>query len=68
MKKLKSKEDFGIKTKNFFEAVTQNIPNTKHEEARRFFLKSTSTRVAVLYIMTNYFEEKRLQHLISIVL
>ena len=59
MKKLKSKEDFGIKTKNVFIAVTQNIPNTKHEEARRFFLKSTSTRVAVLYIMTNYFEEKK---------
>jgi hypothetical protein len=60
MKKLKTKSDFGIKTKNIFEAVTQNVPDPEHEAARKFFLKSTSTRVAILYIMTNYFEDKML--------
>ena len=60
MKKLKTKKDFGIKTRNVFEAVTQNVPDPDHEAARKFFLKSTSTRVAILYIMTHYFEDNML--------
>jgi len=27
MKELKTKKDFGIKTRNVFEAVTQNVPD-----------------------------------------
>lgn len=60
MKELKTKKDFGIKTRNVFEAVTQNVPDPEHEAARKFFLKSTSTRVAILYIMTHYFEDNML--------
>jgi hypothetical protein len=60
MKKLKTRKDFGIKTRNVFEAVTQNVTDSEHEAARRFFLKSTSTRVAVLYIMSNYFEDNKI--------
>jgi hypothetical protein len=60
MKELKTKTDFGIKTRNVFEAVTQNVPDPEHEAARKFFLKSTSTRVAILYIMTHYFEDNML--------
>jgi len=60
MKKLKTKKDFGLKTRNIFEAVTLNNPDEKHEAARRYFLKSASTRVCILFIMANYFEDKKL--------
>tara|TARA_S200000501_G_C20837078_1_gene749854 strand:- start:40 stop:477 length:438 start_codon:yes stop_codon:yes gene_type:complete len=60
MKTLASKADFGERTKNIFEAMTQNIPDSNHEEARKFFLKSTSTRSAAFYIMTNYFERNKI--------
>ena len=60
MKQLKTKADFGIKTRNVFEAVTQNVPDPHQQAARKFFLKSTSTRVAILYIMTHYFEDNML--------
>ncbi len=59
MKKLKSKEDFAVKTKNIFNALTQHVPDSKHEQARRFFLKSVSTRIAILLIMSNFFEDKK---------
>ena len=60
MKKMKTRKDFGEKTRNIFDAVTKNVPDYYHEEARRFFLKSTSTRVAVLFIMLNYFDDKKI--------
>ena len=60
MKKLKTKEDFGLKTRNIYEAVTLNNPEKNHEEARRYFLQTASTRVCILFIMTNYFEDKKL--------
>ena len=60
VKKLKTKKDFGLKTRNIFEAVTLNNPDEKHEAARRYFLQSASTRVCILFIMTNYFEDKKL--------
>ena len=63
MKKLKSKEDFAVKTKNIFNALTQHVPDSKHEQARRFFLKSVSTRIAILLIMSNFLKIKKLQPL-----
>ena len=56
MKKLMTRKDFGGKTKSIYAAITQNMPSSKHEEARRFFLQSTTTRVTILYIMSNFFD------------
>ena len=58
MKKLKTRKDFGRKTSSIYSAITQNMPSSKHEEARRFFLQSTTTRVTILYIMSNFLEGK----------
>ena len=58
MKKLKTRKDFGEKTNSIYDAITQNMPTSEHEEARRFFLQSTTTRVTVLYIMSNFFNGK----------
>ena len=59
MKKLKTRKDFGEKTSSIYGALTQNMPTSEHEEARRFFLQSTTTRVTVLFIMSNFFDEKK---------
>ena len=58
MKKLKTRKDFGKKTNSIYEAITRNMPTPEHEEARRFFLQSTTTRVTILFIMKNFFERK----------
>jgi hypothetical protein len=58
MKKLKSKKDFGKKTSLIYDAVTKHMPIEEHEDARRFFLQSTTTRVTILYIMSNFFDKK----------
>ena len=58
MKKLKTRKDFGGKTSSIYAAITQNMPSSKHEDARRFFLQSTTTRVTILYIMSNFFDGK----------
>ena len=58
MKKLKTRKDFGEKTNSIYEAITQNMPTSEHEEARRFFLQSVTTRVTCLYIMSNFFNNK----------
>ena len=58
MKKLKTKKDFGDKTSSIYGALTQHMPSSDHEDARRFFLQSTTTRVTILYIMSNFFNEK----------
>ena len=60
MKKLKTRKDFGEKTSSIYNALTQNMPTSDHEAARRFFLQSTTTRVTVLYIMSNFFDEKNI--------
>ena len=62
MKKLKTRKDFGEKTNSIYDAITQNMPTSEHEEARRFFLQSTTTRVTVLYIMSNFLMANILQH------
>ena len=58
MKNLKTRKDFWKKTNSIYEAITRNMPTPEQEEARRFFLQSTTTRVTILYIMTNFFEGK----------
>ena len=58
MKKLKTRKDFGGKTNSIYAAITQNMPSSDHEEARRFFLQSTTTRVTILYIMSSFFDRK----------
>ena len=40
MKKLVSKHDFAEKTKNILDAITNDVPSPKYEEAKKFFLKS----------------------------
>ena len=60
MKKLKTRKDFGEKTSSIYAALTQHMPSSDHEEARRFFLQSTTTRVTILYIMSNFFDGKSL--------
>ena len=60
MKKLKTRKDFGEKTRSIYGALTQNMPTSNHEEARRFFLKSTTTRVTILFIMSNFFDERKI--------
>jgi len=60
MKKLKTRKDFGEKTSSIYNALTQHMPTSDHEAARRFFLQSTTTRVTVLYIMSNFFDEKNI--------
>jgi hypothetical protein len=34
--------------------------STEHENARKFFLQSTTTRISIVYIMKNFFENKRI--------
>jgi hypothetical protein len=34
------------------------MPSSEHEDARRFFLQSTTTRVTILFIMSNFFDKK----------
>jgi hypothetical protein len=58
MKKLKSRKDFGEKTSSIYGALTQHMPSSEHEDARRFFLQSTTTRVTILFIMSNFFDKK----------
>ena len=58
MKKLKTRKDFGEKSSSIYAALTQHMPSSEHEEARRFFLQSTTTRVTILYIMSNFFDRK----------
>jgi len=58
MKKLKTRKDFGEKTSSIYAAITQHMPSKEHEEARRFFLQSTTTRITNLYIMSNFFDGK----------
>ena len=60
MKKLVSKHDFAEKTKNILDAITKEVPSPKYEEAKKFFLKSVSTNIAMLYIMQNFFEDKKI--------
>ena len=60
MKKLKTRNDFGRKTSSIYDAITQNMPTSEHEEARRFFLQSATTRVTILYIMSNFFNGKQI--------
>ena len=63
MKKLRTRKDFGEKTSSIYAALTQHMPTSEHEETRRFFLQSTTTRVTVLYIMSNFFDGKSLNQL-----
>jgi hypothetical protein len=60
MRKLKTKKDFAKKTSSIYNAITQHMPSSEHEEARRFFLQSATTRVTILYIMSNFFDRKLL--------
>ena len=60
MKKLKTRKDFGEKTSSIYGALTQNMPTSDHEEARRFFLQSTTTRITILFIMSNFFNKKNI--------
>ncbi len=60
MKKLKTRKDFAAKTNSIYAAITQNMPSSDHEEARRFFLQSTTTRISILYIMSNFFDHKHI--------
>ena len=57
MKKLKTKQDCALKTKNLFNAITASEGNPEHEAAKNFFLKSVQTRVAMLYIMKKFLED-----------
>lgn len=55
---LKNRSDFLRKTSSIYEALSLNMPSTEHEDARKFFLQSTTTRIAICYIMKNFFEYK----------
>jgi hypothetical protein len=55
---LKNRNDFLRKTSSIYEALSLNMPSTEHEDARKFFLQSTTTRIAIVYIMKNFFEYK----------
>lgn len=58
MKKIITKKDCSLKTRNIFNAITASEVNPDHEAARSFFLKSVQTRVAMLYIMGKFLEDK----------
>ena len=58
MKKLKTRKDFGERTLSIFNTLTQNATTPNHEEARRFFLQSATTRVTCFYIMSHFFNKK----------
>lgn len=58
MKKLKTRKDFGEKTSSIYAALTHHMPSSEHEKARIFFLQSTTARVTILYIMSNFFDGK----------
>ncbi len=58
MKKLKTRKDFGERTLSIFNTLTQNMTTPHHEEARRFFLQSATTRVTCFYIMSHFFNKK----------
>src|SRR6056300_2114409 len=55
---LKNRNDFLRKTSSIYEALYLNMPSTEHEDARKFFLQSTTTRITICYIMKNFFEYK----------
>ena len=57
MKKIITKRDCALKTRNIFDGMTASESNPDHEAARSFFLKSVQTRVAMLYIMTKFLED-----------
>ena len=59
-KLLKNRKDFLRKTSSIYEALSKNMPSEEHEEARKFFLQSTTTRISIVYIMKNFFEYKRI--------
>ena len=60
MKKLKTRKDFGEKTNSIYSALTKLMPSSEHEDARRFFLQSTTTRVTILFIMSNFFNKQNI--------
>ncbi len=57
MKKIITKRDCALKTRNIFDGITKSESNPDHEAARSFFLKSVQTRVAMLYIMAKFLED-----------
>ena len=57
-KLLKTRNDFLRKTSSIYDALSLNMSSTEHEDARKFFLQSTTTRIAIVYIMKNFFEYK----------
>ena len=57
-KPLKTRNDFLRKTSSIYDALSLNMPSKEHEEARKFFLQSTTTRITIVYIMKNFFEYK----------
>ncbi len=57
MKKIITKQDCALKTRNIFDGITKSESNPDHEAARSFFLKSVQTRVAMLYIMAKFLED-----------
>ena len=57
-KPLKTRNDFLRKTSSIYDALYLNMPSKEHEEARKFFLKSTTTRISIVYIMKIFFEYK----------
>ena len=57
MKKIITKRDCALKTRNIFDGITVSESNPEHEAARSFFLKSVQTRVAMLYIMAKFLED-----------
>ena len=57
MKKIITKQDCALKTRNIFDGITKSESNPDHEAARSFFLKSVQTRVAMLYIMARFLED-----------
>ncbi len=62
-KTLKTRDDFAIKTKNIFRALTEKKvfkDGNSNAEVRRFFLQSTSTRLATVFIMAKYFEKEQI--------
>ena len=60
MKKIKTKKDLAFVTRNIFEALTTTDLNKENNDAKKFFLKSSTTRTAMLFIMTNYFENNKI--------
>jgi hypothetical protein len=62
-KTLKTRNDFAVKTNNILKALTEQKvfkDGKANAEVRRFFLKSTSTRLATLFIMAKYFEKEHI--------